>query len=223
MPPSMVIIAVFRIVRKPAIFPLTSPVSSLKRREPTFRGPKRFLEGGRLTRRWWKLPTHQQASSIDRRAPSLLGCGWRIRNFRRQTAAKTAQEDDRSVPLRYFALECPRTEQEHYPERTGICPRLERYCRSLGQQRRPEILPRWLHGRRGASVVRRDAVINRTEDLKCQRLRRNHHLLRLFPSLPKVPHGRLMTVPRAGAPIRGPSNPASSRCCNRLREQRLRL
>ena len=28
-----------------------------------------------------------------------------------------------------FALECPRTEQEHYPERTGICPRLERYCR----------------------------------------------------------------------------------------------
>jgi hypothetical protein len=36
-----------------------------------------------------------------------------------------------------FALECPRTEQEHYPERTGICPRLERYCRLLGQRRRP--------------------------------------------------------------------------------------
>src|SRR5262249_3835831 len=43
-----------------------------------------------------------------------------------------------------FALECPRTEQQHYPERTGICPRLELYCRSLGQRRRPEILPRWL-------------------------------------------------------------------------------
>jgi len=83
-----------------------------------------------------------------------------------------------------FALECPRTEQENYPERTGICPRLERYCRSLGQARCPESLPRWLRGRRGASVVRRDAAINRTEDLKCQRLRRNHHLLRLFPSLP---------------------------------------
>src|SRR5262245_14170943 len=73
-----------------------------------------------------------------------------------------------------FALECPQTEQEHYPERTGICPRLERYCRLLGQPRRPEILPRWLRGRRGASVVRPDAAINRTEDLKCQRLRRNH-------------------------------------------------
>jgi len=53
-----------------------------------------------------------------------------------------------------FALECPRTEQEHYPERTGICQRLERYCHSLGQPGRPEILPRWLRGRRGASVVR---------------------------------------------------------------------
>ena len=30
-----------------------------------------------------------------------------------------------------------------------------------GKQRRPEILPRWLRGRRGASVVRRDAAINR--------------------------------------------------------------
>ena len=88
-----------------------------------------------------------------------------------------------AFPFDNFALECSRTEQEHYPERTGICPRLERYCRSLGQRRRPEILPRWLRGRRGASVVRRDAAINRTEDLKCQRLRRNHHLLRLFPSL----------------------------------------
>ena len=56
-----------------------------------------------------------------------------------------------------LAVECPRTEQEHYPERTGICPRLERYCQ---QRRRPEILPRWLRGRRGASVVRRGAAIN---------------------------------------------------------------
>jgi len=58
---------------------------------------------------------------------------------------------------------------------------------------------------------------------KCQRLRRNHHLLRLFPSLPKAPHGRLVTIPRAGAPIRAPSNPASSRCCNHRKEQQLRL
>src|SRR5262249_33174185 len=36
-----------------------------------------------------------------------------------------------------FALECPRTEQQHYPERTGICPRLERYCRSLGPAETP--------------------------------------------------------------------------------------
>src|SRR5256885_15481698 len=32
-----------------------------------------------------------------------------------------------------------------------------------GRQRRPEILPRRLDGRGGASVVRRDAAINRTE------------------------------------------------------------
>ena len=120
------------------------------------------------------------------------------------------------------ALKYSRTEQETYPERTGICPRLERYCCSLGRRRRPEILPRWLRGRRGASVVRRDAAINRTEDLKCQRLRRNHHLLRLFPSLPQAPHCRLMTIPRAGALIRAPSDLASSRCCNHPKEQRLR-
>jgi hypothetical protein len=75
----------------------------------------------------------------------------------------------------------------------------------------------------GLRVVRRDAAISRTEDLKCQRLRKNHHLLRLFPSLPRVPRGRLTTIPRVGAPIRAPSNPASSRCCNHLKEQRLRL
>ena len=34
-----------------------------------------------------------------------------------------------------------------------------------GRQGRPEILPRRLHRRGGASVVRREAVINRTEDL----------------------------------------------------------
>ena len=36
---------------------------------------------------------------------------------------------------------------------------------SLAPRRVPEILPRWLHGRRGASVVRRDAAVNRMEDL----------------------------------------------------------
>jgi hypothetical protein len=34
-----------------------------------------------------------------------------------------------------------------------------------GSQRAPEILPRRLGGRGGASVVRRDAAINRMEDL----------------------------------------------------------
>ena len=34
---------------------------------------------------------------------------------------------------------------------------------SLAPDRRSEIAPRWLHGRRGASVVRRDAAVNRME------------------------------------------------------------
>jgi hypothetical protein len=36
---------------------------------------------------------------------------------------------------------------------------------NFGRVRRSEILPRRLDGRGGASVVRRDAAINRTEDL----------------------------------------------------------
>jgi hypothetical protein len=36
---------------------------------------------------------------------------------------------------------------------------------NFGRERRSEILPRRLDGRGGASVVRRDAAINRTEDL----------------------------------------------------------
>jgi hypothetical protein len=36
---------------------------------------------------------------------------------------------------------------------------------SSGRSGRPEILPHRLHGRDGASVVRRDAAMNRTEDL----------------------------------------------------------
>ena len=47
-----------------------------------------------------------------------------------------------------FALECPRTEQEHYPEARDWS---ATFARSRGE-RRPEILPRrWLRGRRGAS------------------------------------------------------------------------
>jgi hypothetical protein len=33
----------------------------------------------------------------------------------------------------------------------------------LAPERRPEIMPRWLHGRCGASVVRCDAAVNRME------------------------------------------------------------
>jgi hypothetical protein len=36
---------------------------------------------------------------------------------------------------------------------------------NLGREERSEILPRRLNRRGGASVVRREAVINRTEDL----------------------------------------------------------
>ena len=64
--------------------------------------------------------------------------------------------------------------------------------------------------------------LSTAEDLKCQRLRINHHLLRLFPSLLQTPRCPLLTIQRAGAPIAAPSNPASSRCCNHPKEQRLR-
>src|SRR5262249_37584338 len=46
-----------------------------------------------------------------------------------------------------------------YPERTGLGPRLERYCGHSGRQGHSEILPRRLSGLGGASVVRLNAVI----------------------------------------------------------------
>ena len=72
-----------------------------------------------------------------------------------------------------LAVECPRTEQEHYPERTGICPRLERYCHSLGQPRRPEILPRsvadaglrWCGGATPLSTERRIPNVKGYEEI----------------------------------------------------------
>ena len=62
----------------------------------------------------------------------------------------------------------PETEQHHYPERTGIPPRLERYCRRSRARRAlrdpapPARWPRWGFG--GAA----GAATNRTEDLDGQ-------------------------------------------------------
>ena len=100
-----------------------------------------------------------------------------------------------------FALECPRTEQEHYPERTGIGPRLERYCRSSGSKNASRSCPagsvadaglRWCGGRRyqpnGGSQMSKAAKKSSSAST--------------VPSLPTVPHGRLMAIPRAGAALR---------------------
>jgi hypothetical protein len=40
---------------------------------------------------------------------------------------------------------------------------LERYCARSRAEKRSEILPRWLHRQCGASVVQRDAAVNRME------------------------------------------------------------
>ena len=54
-------------------------------------------------------------------------------------------------------------------------------------ERRPEILPRRLHGRRGASVVRRDAAVNRTEDLNVKGCEEIITCLDNFLLLPQSP------------------------------------
>ena len=49
-------------------------------------------------------------------------------------------------------------EQQHCPERTGIQRQGAVLSVNFGRQGRPEILPRRLHRRGGASVVRRNAA-----------------------------------------------------------------
>ena len=65
-------------------------------------------------------------------------------------------------------LKRPQTEQQYYPELTGIRSLTERCCRqfrALRSPRDPAPSALWLDG---ASVVRRDAAINRTEDLNVE-------------------------------------------------------
>jgi HsdM N-terminal domain len=69
------------------------------------------------------------------------------------------------LPLDHSMLSDPKTEQQRYPERTGIRPRLERYCpqsrvlRALRDPAPPAPWPRWGFG--GAAQRRHQ----RTEDL----------------------------------------------------------
>jgi hypothetical protein len=115
---------------------------------------ERFFSFGRsgacLPRLWQGASARYRARAGRSPRPPTAPFGQmdRCRSIRHCARPRSSAKNPRkkmiaAFHLDNFALECPRTEQEHYPERTGICPRLERYCRSLGQPRRPEILPRW--------------------------------------------------------------------------------
>jgi hypothetical protein len=67
-------------------------------------------------------------------------------------------------PVDHSTLVGARTEQQHYPERTGIHRRWSGTVVKSGPHERSGILPRRLVGRGGASVVRRNAAIDRMED-----------------------------------------------------------
>ena len=73
------------------------------------------------------------------------------------------------------------------------------------RMRASEILPRRLHGRGGALVVRRDAAINRNGGSRCQSLRRSDHLGQHTPKrLPQSRRRWQWPIPRGRIkPIRG--------------------
>ena len=82
--------------------------------------------------------------------------------------------------------------------------------------------PAGFMGRGGASVVRRDAAMNRTEGLKCQSLRRGYHLHRRQPlRLPQRPRLKPRARRRVKRPVLTRNNLVSSRCCNHPPEQQL--
>ena len=83
------------------------------------------------------------------------------------------------------------------------------------------ILPRRLHRRGGASVVRRNAAVNRTEDLNVKVSRSNHLRHRQRLPLLQNPRNRPLAISRLRNPILAQSNLASSRCCNHQAGPRL--
>ena len=93
-----------------------------------------------------------------------------------------------------------------------------------GRLRRSEILPRRPAGRGGASVVRRDAAINRTEDLDvkvCEEAINQHQRAAVTNCRKAVAASSRQSRSADRKPIRARSSPASLRCCNRPPGQRL--
>jgi len=119
-------------------------------------------------------------------------------------------------------LKRPQTEQQYYPELTGIRSLTERYCRQFRALRSPRdpapsaLWPRWGFG--GAARRRHQP----NGGSQCQSLQSNeqlHHPQRLFRL--QILRNRPLTILRLRRPSRARSNLASSPCFNRPRGQRL--
>ena len=91
---------------------------------------------------------------------------------------------------------------------------------NFGRQGRPEILPRRLHRRGGASVVRRDAA-KPNGGSQCQSLQRSDRRRQRQPPFQRQNHrDTVLAILSRRGPIAARSNRASSPCCNHPRAQR---
>jgi hypothetical protein len=88
---------------------------------------------------------------------------------------------------------------------------------NFGRQGRPEILPRRLHRRGGASVVRRDAA-KPNGGSRCQSLQRSDRRRQRQPPFQRRDTARTILSRRGSIAAR--SNRASSACCNHPQAQR---
>ena len=119
-------------------------------------------------------------------------------------------------------LKRPQTEQQYYPELTGIRSLTERYCRQFRALRSPRdpapsaLWPRWGFG--GAARRRHQP----NGGSQCRSLRSNqqlHHPQRRHR--PQTLRDRPLAILSVRTPHLTQSNLASSLCCNRPRERRL--
>jgi hypothetical protein len=91
---------------------------------------------------------------------------------------------------------------------------------NFGRQGRPEILPRRLHRRGGASVVRRDAA-KPNGGSRCQSLQRSDRRRQRQPPFQRQNHrDTARTILSRRGSIAARSNRASSACCNHPQAQR---
>ena len=127
----------------------------------------------------------------------------------------------RVIPPRQFCDQCRRSRATTCPERTGIRAPLERYCPLIsGAKGGPEILPRRLHRRGGASVVRRNAA-KPNGGSRCQSLQRSDRRRQRQPPFQRQNRrDTVLAILSLRGPIAARSNRASLRCCNHPQAQR---